>query len=227
MSALRVGFLGPAGTFTEQALLTQPDLARAQLVPIRSIPDVLAATGLGRGRLGFVPIENAIEGSVNVTLDTLAFETDLLIEREVVIPINLCLIARARRRRSTTSRSSCRSPTPSRSAAGSCNEQLPGVITQAANSTADAVAPAGRATATAARPRSARPAPPRSTASRCWPTSIEDHPENATRFVVVAPDGHPGADRPRQDVDRRVPAGRRPRLAARRSCRSSRPGPST
>ena len=56
-------------------------------MPIGSIPDVLAATASGEIDVGFVAIENAIEGSVNVTLDMLAFETDLLIQREVVIPV--------------------------------------------------------------------------------------------------------------------------------------------
>ena len=49
-----------------------------------TIPDVLAATDDGELDLGFVAIENSIEGTVNVTLDTLAFEHDLLIQREVV-----------------------------------------------------------------------------------------------------------------------------------------------
>jgi prephenate dehydratase len=47
---------------------------------------VLHAGRPGEVDLGFVPIENAIEGTVNVTLDALAFEHDLLIQREVVIP---------------------------------------------------------------------------------------------------------------------------------------------
>ena len=74
-SALRIGFLGPLGTFTEQALLTQADLAVGELVPITSIRDVLVATEAGEVDLGFVPIENSIEGSVNATIDRLAFTT--------------------------------------------------------------------------------------------------------------------------------------------------------
>jgi prephenate dehydratase len=59
----RVGFLGPAGTFTEEALLTQGDLAAAELVPLPSIPAVLAAAARREVDLGFVAIENAIEGT--------------------------------------------------------------------------------------------------------------------------------------------------------------------
>ena len=89
-----VGFLGPAGTFTEQALSTQPDLLAGELVGIGTIADVLAATEAGEVDLGFVAIENAIEGTVNVTQDTLALDADLLIQREVVIPVHLNLLGR-------------------------------------------------------------------------------------------------------------------------------------
>ena len=75
-----VAFLGPAGTFTEQALFTQPDLTQGQLRPIVSIPEVLHDVADGTADIGFVPIENAIEGTVNLTLDTLAFDLDLLIQ---------------------------------------------------------------------------------------------------------------------------------------------------
>ena len=89
----RIGFLGPPGTFTEEALLTQPDLAESELVPYGSMPDVLAATDAGEVELGFVAIENSIEGTVNVSLDALTFEHDLLIQRDVVLNVSMSLIA--------------------------------------------------------------------------------------------------------------------------------------
>ncbi len=92
MTTQTIGYLGPPGTFTEQALLTQPDLAKAELVAMETIPDVLTAVETGELDLGFVPIENAIEGTVNIALDTLAFEAELLIQREVVIDIHFLLL---------------------------------------------------------------------------------------------------------------------------------------
>ena len=82
---------GP-GTFTG-ALLSQPDLASLDLVALPSIPDVLAAAHDGTVDLGFVAVENSIEGAVTVTVDNLAFETDLLIQREVVMGVQMNLLA--------------------------------------------------------------------------------------------------------------------------------------
>ena len=88
----RIGFFGPFGTFTEQALLTQSDLASAELVPYRTVPDVLDAVASGAVDAGFVPIENSIEGTVNFTQDALIFDYELLIQREVVLDIEHCLL---------------------------------------------------------------------------------------------------------------------------------------
>jgi prephenate dehydratase len=92
-NSLRVAFLGPHGTFTEQALMSQADLASAELIPLRTVPDVLDAVESGVADLGFVPIENSIEGTVNFTQDALVNDHDLLIQREVVLDIEHCLLA--------------------------------------------------------------------------------------------------------------------------------------
>lgn len=88
-----VAYLGPAGTFTEQALLTQQDLAQATHRLCSSISDAMFCANNSEVDMAFVAIENSIEGSVNVTLDMLGFETDLLIQKEVVIPVELHLLA--------------------------------------------------------------------------------------------------------------------------------------
>lgn len=190
----RVGFLGPAGTFTEEALLTQPDLAASELVPIGSIQDVLDATEAGDVDLGFVAIENAIEGSVNVTIDVLAFESNLLIQREVVIPVDLCLMVRPGVKLEDI-KVVMSIPIATAQCRLFLKEKLPGVQTQATNSTADAArilaeegdeATAAIGTASAAERYGLE----------VLTHEIEDHPENATRFVVVgrdeipAPTGH-------------------------------------
>jgi prephenate dehydratase len=181
----RIGYLGPAGTFTEQALFTQPDLAEAELTALDSIPDVLAAAADGRIDAGFVPIENAIEGTVADTQDGLAFGVDLLIQREVVIPVQLHLLGV---RGATLDGVTKVMSHPH--ALGQCRafleRDLPGATLEATNSTADAA----RLTAEDADPTVAAIATSR--AAELYgldqlTTDIEDHPDNATRFVLVAP----------------------------------------
>ena len=91
----RLAYLGPPGTFTEEALLASPEGAGAEPVPLPTVPEVIAAVEAGEVDGGMVPIENSIEGSVNVTLDTLAFDsTGVTIQREVVLPVRHALLAR-------------------------------------------------------------------------------------------------------------------------------------
>ncbi len=87
----RVAILGPNGTFTEEAFLTQSDLSGAEVLLCPTIADVFVSVNEGTADLGFVALENSIEGGVNVTLDNLAFESELLIQREVVLPVRLNL----------------------------------------------------------------------------------------------------------------------------------------
>ncbi|MBK9179809.1 MAG: prephenate dehydratase [Acidimicrobiales bacterium] len=186
---LRVGFLGPHGTFTEQALLTQPYLAAAELVALPTIPDVLEATESGHTDVGFVPIENSIEGTVNLTIDTLAFGTRLLIQREVVLEIEMHLLAAP-----GVALADVRRVVSFPHAWAQCrrflHEHLPGVDLVAATSTAEAARLAGEDP----RPDTAAIAP--ALAGKLYglealATDIEDHDTNQTRFVVVARDGVP------------------------------------
>jgi prephenate dehydratase len=184
---LRIGFLGPEGTFTEQALLGEPDLADQELVPMGSIPEVLGAVDSDSVDLGFVGIENSIEGTVNLTVDSLAFEHDLLIQREVVLAIHLNLLAPAGVGLGDVERVLA-FPV----ATGQCRRwvarMLPGVEDVAAHSNAEAA----RLVAEAGDGRSAAIAP--ALAAKIYgleilASDIEDHPENQTRFVLVSGPG--------------------------------------
>jgi prephenate dehydratase len=185
-----IGFLGPEGTFTEQALLSQHDLAGLDLVALPSIPEVLAAVGDGRVDLGFVGIENSIEGAVTVTVDNLAFETDLLIQREVVMGVQMNLLAPSgvglgdvRRVLSIpVATAQCRS---------FLRRELPEAASVATSSTAEA---AQLVAGDEDDGHTAAIAP--AVAAKVYgldvlATDIEDHPDNATRFVVVARAGIP------------------------------------
>ena len=185
----RVGYLGPSGTFHEQALLADPELAGMELVPLPSIAEVLSATEAGDLDVGFVAIENSIEGTVNITMDTLAFETDLLVQREAVLDIELHLLAPAgtsladvRRIRSF--------PHATAQVRGYLSSAVPDAVTEAANSTSEAA----RLVAEERVPGDA--AIGTALAARLYgleilAADIADHRDNQTRFVVVRRDGVP------------------------------------
>ena len=91
MTTPRVGFLGPEGSFSHEALASLGDL---DAVARETIGDLLAGVADGSLDLALAPLENAIEGTVSATIDGLVFDHDLYIEREVVLPIHLHLLAR-------------------------------------------------------------------------------------------------------------------------------------
>jgi prephenate dehydratase len=186
----RIGFLGPEGTFTEQALLSQPDLAGLELVALPSIPEVLAAVDDGRVDLGFVAVENSIEGAVTVTVDNLAFDTDLLIQGEVVMGVQMNLLAPSGVGLADVRRV-LSIPVATAQCRAYLRRELPAVVPVATASTAEA---AQLVAGDEHDGHTAAIAP--SVAAKVYglevlATDIEDHPDNATRFVVVSRHGIP------------------------------------
>lgn len=191
--ARRVAFLGPVGTFTEQALHREADLSAMELLPLPTMTDVLFAVQEGQADLGVVPIENAIEGTVNATIDTLAFDVDLVIQRELVEPVEMHLLVPP-----GAGLSGIKKVLSIPVAAAQCRawmrEHLPGVELLPANSTAEAAETCAQmadpTVAAIANERAAEVYGLDAAAS-----GIESHPENRTRFVVVARSGIPGPTR--------------------------------
>ncbi len=186
-STRRIGFLGPFGTFTEQALRTQDDLRNDELVPMRTFIDVLQATQDGEVDLGFVAIENAIEGTVNVTMDALAFDTNLLIQREVVLDIEMTLMARPGTRLDDITVVASH-PVANAQCRSFLRAKLADVPVEVANSTAEAAQLAAETPGMAA-------IGPAIAGERYGleplVSNIADHADNQTRFLVVAREGIP------------------------------------
>lgn len=91
-----VSYLGPAGTFCEEAALASTILDdRWELMPCSTIDAVFAAVQLGKAERGVVPIENSCEGSVNLTLDLLAYDYELEITGEIILPVKHNLLVRS------------------------------------------------------------------------------------------------------------------------------------
>ena len=185
----RIGYLGPEGTFTQQALRSQADLAGADHIPFRTVVDVLDAVEDGSISLGFVPIENSIEGTVNYTQDALVFDHELLIQREVVLDIEMCLLAK----KGTTLQSITKifsMPVATAQCHGYIREHVPQAEVFVANSTAEAartVSESGDNTVVAVAPRNAAAI----YGLEVIAENIADQSGNQTRFVLVAKEGIP------------------------------------
>lgn len=192
-TALRIGFLGPEGTFTEEALFSEPDYALAEITPMGSLSEVLEAVQAGSLDLGFVPLENAIEGTVRDIIDSLVFEYDLRIQREVVLDIHLHLMALPGTNLADIERVAS-IPMATAQCRRYIGERLPDAELLATNSTAEAARLVGQHDpAMNARPTAA--IAPRLAATLygldILVEDVEDHPENQTRFVSLARSGIP------------------------------------
>jgi prephenate dehydratase len=182
---VRIAFLGPEGTFSEEALLDSVGTDEVEPVPLATIFDCVIAVQEGTADRALVPIENSLEGSVNTTIDALVFETDRVqIVGEVVHPIRHCLIAREQLALESIERVLSH-PQASAQCARFLRTELSHAEVVPADSTADAVRiVAGSDQAWAALG-------PRLSAKlygcRVLLDGVEDIPENETRFAWLAP----------------------------------------
>ncbi len=87
------GYLGPAGTFTQQALQTLP-AQRGEAFGYPTVAAALDAVRTGEITAALVPIESSVEGGVSATLDNLTYGEPLMITREVVLPVRFTLFTR-------------------------------------------------------------------------------------------------------------------------------------
>ncbi|MGB9792234.1 MAG: prephenate dehydratase [Thermacetogeniaceae bacterium] len=89
----RIGYLGPKGTFSEEAALVYSGGNAVELVACPSVEAVLKGVIDGTFEEGIVPVENSTEGAVGVVLDMLAGCLELYVRCEVVLPVLHCLMA--------------------------------------------------------------------------------------------------------------------------------------
>lgn len=195
---MRVAYLGPAGTFSEEALALAVGDVPHERDPRPTIHEAIMAVEEGSAERAFVPIENSIEGSVRPALDALAFEAEgLSVVGELDHPISQALIARA-----GTSATDIEVVLSHPQAAAQCarylREQLPGAEVRAVNSTSDAV----RLVSEEERPWAALGSAAAADAWGCavLAAGVEDAEDNVTRFAWLAPTG---SDLPDPDPDAR------------------------
>ncbi|MEA4924132.1 MAG: prephenate dehydratase [Syntrophomonadaceae bacterium] len=90
----KMAYLGPRGTFCEEAARCYTDPANWELCPYTAIDQVFAAVHHGEADRGIVPIENSCEGSVTQTMKLLAYEYDLNLAGEIILPVSHNLLVR-------------------------------------------------------------------------------------------------------------------------------------
>jgi prephenate dehydratase len=181
---MRIAYLGPPGTFSEEAV-GRCDLAGGDVpVPCSTFADAYHALVRGEVEGAILPIENSIEGSVGLVLDLLVHEPGPQIRRELNLPVRQHLLAPAGTRLEDVRRVISH-PQPIGQCSRFLREKLAAASLEPAHSTADAA----RRAAAAADPGTAAIGS-KGAADRYGLTvlaeSIQDVEENVTRFVLVA-----------------------------------------
>ncbi|MEV1144058.1 prephenate dehydratase [Micromonospora sp. NPDC049799] len=183
----RFVYLGPEGTFAEQALHRVPAAERGTRTPARSVGEALESVRAGEADAALVPMENSIGGAVGVTLDELAEGEPLVITREVILPVEFVLAARP----GTTPegiRSVAAHPQASTQCRNWLRAHLPDavVVDVLSNGAAAAGAAAGEYDAAICAPIGASRHRLELLADK-----IADHPDAVTRFALVSRPGPP------------------------------------
>jgi prephenate dehydratase len=184
---MRVAYLGPAGTFTEDALGEAAPETEVEALRKPTVHDAILAVERGEAERAFVPFENSIEGSVRSTLDTLAFEAEAVtIVGEHDFQVHAHLIAREGVAIQDVA-AVLSHPQPLAQCARFLRERLPGVERRSVSSTAEAVRMVGESV----RPWAAIGARSAAELYGCvvLQERVEDEPDNVTRFVWIAPAG--------------------------------------
>ncbi len=188
--ARAIAYLGPAGTYTEEAARRYD--ADADLIPLASIAAVGSAVADGKADEGVAPIENSLEGAVNDTLDLLIQESRLRIRRELTLPVEHCLLVAP-----GTDLDGIEVVISHPQALGQCRDYIERRFPRAQ-------AVAALSTAAAVEQMKASPIPAAAIAMRraaeiygvtITEEGIQDRPNNETRFVVLAREDHPPTGR--------------------------------
>jgi prephenate dehydratase len=185
---VRVGYLGPSGTYAEEALRASAPEPVEEL-PFPTVYETVMAVQTGAVDRAVVPIENSLEGSVTTTLDTLTGEADgVRIVAEVVRPISHSLVARPG---VTVDRLVRVVSHPQ--ALAQCRRFLREVVPQASTEVAGSTAEAVRMVAGSDESLGALGTPLAAELYGCevLAEAVEDGAENLTRFVWLAPEGTP------------------------------------
>ena len=181
---MKVSYLGPTGTYNEEALVAAAAGHEVELEPRTTVFEAINAVERGEVERGFVPFENSIEGSVRSTLDAIAFDTSQVrIAGEHDHPIRHNLIAREAIELEAIE-VVLSHPQANAQCARFVRERLPGAELRSSASTSDAV----RRVAGSDRPWAALGSAAAARVFGCTilREGVEDVADNVTRFVWLS-----------------------------------------
>ena len=181
----RAAYLGPPGTFSEEALLASAP-AGVEGIPVETVLDVVLAVQDSRAERGVVPIESAAEGSVDATLDALVRDApDVVIVGEVVRPVRHVLVGPAGLGE-THVRAVVSHPQALAQCARFLRRELPDARVVAATSTAEAVRDVAGSDRDEGRAAIGTLRAAELYGAMVLREGVEDSDDNATRFVWLA-----------------------------------------
>jgi prephenate dehydratase len=181
---MRLGYLGPAGTFSEEAARTAADAGDAELVGLPTVRETILAVRDGTVDRAIVPIENSVEGPVVVTLDTLTDDgSDVAIVGELVLGVSQHLIAGSQLALGSIERVLSH-PQAISQCARFLRERVPNAVVESTTSTAEAARIVTAQAAPWAAIGTLRAA--ELYGATVLAEAVEDEPGNATRFVWLA-----------------------------------------
>jgi prephenate dehydratase len=183
----RIAYLGPPGTFTEQAMRALTTDFDAELVPYDTVPLALRALRSGDVMAAGVPVENSVEGSVPATLDALASGDPVIAFAETLLPIRFDVLVR-RGTPSEKIRTIASHPTALPQVRGWLAQHLPDAewLTMSSTSAAAVAVDRGEADAAISAPLTGE----RFDGLETLATGIADVEDAVTRFLLVQ---RPGA----------------------------------
>jgi len=197
----KIAYLGPPGTFTEEALDRYINIGKLgksiEKIPYSNMGEVIKSVDRGETAEGIVPIENSLEGSVNITLDFLTFESEAKIIREITIPIKHSLIGKEKSAPGKI-RKIISHPHATAQCKNYISTYLKGAEIVAANSTAEAIK-------ILKKEENGIAAIGTKTAARIYglqiiKNDIEDNKDNKTRFVFVGNSIQPKSGKDRTSI---------------------------
>ncbi len=185
-----LGYLGPEGSFSEEAAIKYSSGTSLQPKPYPAINRVFSAVEQKEVALGVVPVENSLEGAVNLTLDLLSLDNPVKIKGELLLKVRHCLLVcpgqELRGIKEVYSH-----PQALAQCRGYLDKHYPQVERRWAASTAEAAANLVDAGGLAIGPRILADLYDLDIVAAC----IQDAPENVSRFLVIGSgDAPPSGD---------------------------------